>query len=204
MTGDQLAAILAGTNAGAPKLRGEAPASSANSAAGAYSAAEGAPNGLSATPISADTATSSSSSDDEPPILKLNGASPATIQVGSTYADLSATITGPTADLGLGLITLLDGVTTTQLTLDTSVAGTHTIDPPHPISLPSNAGTRSARTGRGPCLRGGKHSFCRAVPPPLENAQQQGSPEMPCSRGAIGRAWDVRRSGEAAGGTAAG
>ena len=42
--------------------------------------------------------------------------------------DLGATITGPKADLNLGLTTLLDGATTTELTLDTSVPGTHKIE----------------------------------------------------------------------------
>jgi hypothetical protein len=37
-------------------------------------------------------------------------------------------ITGPQADLNLGIITLLDGATTTQLTLDTSMPGQHSIE----------------------------------------------------------------------------
>jgi hypothetical protein len=63
-----------------------------------------------------------------PPIITINGGNPATILVGSTYADLGATITGPTADLNLGISTLLDGATTTELTLDTSAPGQHTIE----------------------------------------------------------------------------
>ena len=63
-----------------------------------------------------------------PPIITINGDNPATIQVGSSYADLGATITGPTADLNLGFTTLLDGATTTSIQLDTSSPGQHTIE----------------------------------------------------------------------------
>ena len=50
------------------------------------------------------------------------------MNVGSTYADLGATITGPQPDLNLGIATLLDGATTTSLQLDTSTPGQHTIE----------------------------------------------------------------------------
>ena len=62
-----------------------------------------------------------------PPIIAINGGNPATINVGATYADLGATITAPRQDLNLGLTTLLDGATTTELTLDTTRPGTHTV-----------------------------------------------------------------------------
>jgi hypothetical protein len=45
---------------------------------------------------------------------------------GSDDADLGATITGPTADLNLGLTTLLDGATTAPLMLSTATSGQHT------------------------------------------------------------------------------
>jgi hypothetical protein len=61
------------------------------------------------------------------PAIAINGANPANLTVGDTYADLGATITGPTGDTNLGITTLLDGATTTSITLDTSAAGTHTI-----------------------------------------------------------------------------
>ena len=98
-SGDQLAAILAATAVGTP--------SSGVASGGTGGSPTGATSG--------------------PPTITINGDNPATIQVGSTYADLGATITGPTADLNLGLTTLLDGATTTQLTLDTSKPGEHTI-----------------------------------------------------------------------------
>jgi surface protein with Ig-like domain len=63
-----------------------------------------------------------------PPIISINGENPATIQVGVSYADLGAQITGPQQHLNLGMTTLLDGATTTDLTLDTGVPGTHTIE----------------------------------------------------------------------------
>ena len=62
------------------------------------------------------------------PTISINGANRANITVGAAYADLGATVTGPQADLNLGLTTLLDGATMTALSLDTSAAGTHTIE----------------------------------------------------------------------------
>ena len=44
------------------------------------------------------------------------------------YTDLGARIVSPSADLNLGITTLLDGATTTELTLDTGMPGTHTIE----------------------------------------------------------------------------
>ena len=108
-SGDQLAAILAGTNAGAPEV-------------GAAGAPENPPMG------STGAATSTTSVVNNPPTLVVNGNDPATVSVDDTYVDLGATITGPQADLNLGLTTLLDGATTTELTLDTSVPGTHKIE----------------------------------------------------------------------------
>lgn len=72
-------------------------------------------------------ATSSAST---PPVIKINGDDPATIQIGNTYSDLGASITGPTADLNLGIWASVDGATSTpaaDLWLDTSSAGTHKI-----------------------------------------------------------------------------
>jgi hypothetical protein len=60
-------------------------------------------------------------------MLKLNGENPANTNVGDQYSDLGATITGPTADKNLGITTLVDGATTTQITLDTTKPGEHTI-----------------------------------------------------------------------------
>ena len=64
-----------------------------------------------------------------PPIISINGANPATITVGTTYADLGATITAPQADLNLGLTVVIDNATSTDGTvqIDTNNPGTHTI-----------------------------------------------------------------------------
>jgi hypothetical protein len=56
----------------------------------------------------------------------MNGDNPATIGVG--YADLGASITGPQADLHLGIHFFVDGAPTDTVQLDTSVAATHSID----------------------------------------------------------------------------
>src|ERR1700674_4021008 len=63
-----------------------------------------------------------------PPIIAINGDNPATVQVGSTYADLGATITGPTADLNLGIHTFVDGIATDPVVIDTSIPNTHIIE----------------------------------------------------------------------------
>jgi hypothetical protein len=41
-----------------------------------------------------------------PPVIQINGDNPAIIHIGDTYADLGATITGPTPDLSLGVLYL--------------------------------------------------------------------------------------------------
>ncbi len=53
---------------------------------------------------------------------------PAIIQVGAAYNDLGATITGPQADLNLGLETFVNGVAMSPVQIDTSAAATDTID----------------------------------------------------------------------------
>jgi hypothetical protein len=63
-----------------------------------------------------------------PPVIQINGANPATIHVGDSYADLGATITGPQADLNLGLKYLLNGALVSNIVIDTSAATTDTID----------------------------------------------------------------------------
>jgi hypothetical protein len=59
--------------------------------------------------------------------LQVNGDNPATIQVGATYTDLGATVTGPTADLNLGITTYVDGTEMNPIQLDTTQAATDTI-----------------------------------------------------------------------------
>jgi Domain of unknown function (DUF5011) len=63
-----------------------------------------------------------------PPVIQINGSNPATIHVGDTYADLGATITGPMADLNLGIKTVLNGTLVSNIVIDTSSVATDTID----------------------------------------------------------------------------
>jgi len=92
----------------------------------------GAPQASNSGSSSANQVTNSGSSgnaNSTSPIISINGANPATITVGSTYADLGATITAPLADLNLGLTVVVDNATSTDGTvqIDTSITGTHTI-----------------------------------------------------------------------------
>ena len=100
VTGDQLAALLASEN--------QSPSS----------------GGSSQTSQSDDA----SSTPDTPPIIQINGDNPAFIQVGDAYNDLGATITGPQADLNLGIQLFLNSAPVDAIQLDTSQAATDTID----------------------------------------------------------------------------
>ena len=108
-SGDQLAAILGGTNAGAPREGGGAPASQPVSSAGTAS-------------------TTTPSNDNQPPAIQINGANPAQIKVGDKYADLGAQITAPQADLNLGIHTFVDGIETDPVVIDTTAPGSHIIE----------------------------------------------------------------------------
>ena len=63
-----------------------------------------------------------------PPTIDIQGDNPAIVQVGASYADLGATITGPAADLNLGIKTFVNGLFVSNIVLDTSAAATDTID----------------------------------------------------------------------------
>ena len=65
---------------------------------------------------------------DTSPVIQINGDNPAIIQIGATYNDLGATITGPTANLNLGIETFVNGVTMSPVEIDTSQEATDTID----------------------------------------------------------------------------
>jgi len=65
---------------------------------------------------------------DTPPIIQVNGANPAIIQVGATYNDLGATITGPQQDLNVGIAVYVNGTEMSPVQIDTSQAATDTID----------------------------------------------------------------------------
>jgi len=106
VTGDQLAAVLAGQGSGSPS------------------------GGISNEPQSNSSPQAAGTASTTPPILSVNGNNPATVPVGDTYADLGATITGPVGDINLGISATVDGGATTTLSalfVDTSLAGTHTI-----------------------------------------------------------------------------
>jgi hypothetical protein len=117
---DQLAALLSGASGG-----NQSPAS--------------------AQPGSSDTSTLSASvthlgaASTTPPTITI------TIPVGDTYADLGATITGPTTDLNLGIMTFLIGRLVSNIVLDTSRQATDTID----YVATDSAGQTCTRTNRG-------------------------------------------------------
>jgi hypothetical protein len=77
---------------------------------------------------SSNTSGAATTSISESPIILINGDSPAIIQVGDTYTDPGATITGPQADLNLGITTYVNGVEMSPVQVDTTQATTDTID----------------------------------------------------------------------------
>jgi Chaperone of endosialidase/Domain of unknown function (DUF5011) len=113
VTSDQLAALLA------------AGASGGNQSSGA---AQPGPDGTSTLPGSVTQNTAASTTPGTPPVIQINGDNPAIIRIGDAYADLGATITGPQADLNLGIKTFLNGRLVSNIVLDTSSVATDTID----------------------------------------------------------------------------
>jgi hypothetical protein len=77
---------------------------------------------------SASAPSSNTQATNTPPIIQINGANPAIVQVGATYNDLGATITGPQQDLNLGITTYVNGTEMSPVQIDTSTAATDTID----------------------------------------------------------------------------
>jgi hypothetical protein len=82
-------------------------------------------------PASSGTTSSASTPpvDTQAPVITMGGNNPATVNVGTTYVDLGATVTD-NVDNNLGISVSVDGgVATTldQVVIDTSIAGTHTI-----------------------------------------------------------------------------
>ena len=61
------------------------------------------------------------------PVIELNGNASSTIELGDTYNDLGARIIAPESELNLGVVTVLDGATTTAVSIDTGMPGEHTI-----------------------------------------------------------------------------
>jgi hypothetical protein len=93
-------------------------------AAMAAAAGQSQSSGGSATPP---PSSSGSDATDTPPVIRINGDNPAIIQVGATYNDLGATITGPQADLNLGIVSYLNGSPVSTIQLDTTQTATDTI-----------------------------------------------------------------------------
>ena len=73
-------------------------------------------------------AQSSEDSQSTAPVIQINGDNPAIVQVGASYSDLGATITGPQQDLNLGISTFVNGVAMSPVQIDTSAIATDTID----------------------------------------------------------------------------
>jgi hypothetical protein len=69
----------------------------------------------------------SSTTPGTPPVIQINGDNPAIIQVGTTYTDLGAQITGPQQDLNLGIATYVNGTQMSPIQVDTSAAASDTI-----------------------------------------------------------------------------
>jgi len=69
---------------------------------------------------------------DRPPTITIEGANPAIIHVGDSYADLGAMVSdsgpGQAGDANLGIKTFLNGTLVTNIVIDTTSAATDTID----------------------------------------------------------------------------
>jgi fibronectin-binding autotransporter adhesin len=75
------------------------------------------------------TSTATTTADTIGPVIEIQGENPAHVNVGATYSDLGATVTD-NVDQNLGFTISLDGgpaIDISQLSVDTSVAGEHTI-----------------------------------------------------------------------------
>lgn len=73
--------------------------------------------------------------------IAILGNNPALVALHNSYIDLGAAITGPTfADQQLGIHLKFDGVSVSSVSLDTSVAGTHTVE----YDVTNQYGTSSA------------------------------------------------------------
>ena len=79
-------------------------------------------------PPSSSSGNDATTTADTPPVIQIDGDNPAIVQVGATYSDLGATITGPQADLNLGITTYVNGVLENPIMIDTSQVATDTID----------------------------------------------------------------------------
>jgi hypothetical protein len=90
-------------------------------------AANGSPGG-DVSKSSTSPGSDASSTPNTPPTITTNGDNPAYINVGGSYADLGATITGPQADFNLSIKMFLNGTLMSNIVIDTSAVATDTID----------------------------------------------------------------------------
>lgn len=58
--------------------------------------------------------------------MRISGNNAAITHVGGSYSDLGTTISGPTADLKLGITPFLNGQFTSNIVIDTSAVATDT------------------------------------------------------------------------------
>lgn len=77
------------------------------------------------------TGTSTTSTDITAPVISILGDNPAEITVGTSYVDIGATVTDTGIDgiinNNLGLHYSVDGITLSEVTIDTSTSTTHTV-----------------------------------------------------------------------------
>ena len=72
------------------------------------------------------TSTTTPGTDTTPPVITINGNNPAEINIGDTYSDLGATVTDDVNE-NLGVTTYLDGIQTSQISINTASSTTYTI-----------------------------------------------------------------------------
>ena len=132
LTKSQLAALLSQT--------ASAQTSKSVSSSATQNPSADIPKSVSSATFSPSQSAASTASNATPPQIQINGDNPAIVQVGDTYNDLGATITGPQADLNLGIQTFVNGAATSpvrstpappQPTPSTTSPPTKPASPPH-------------------------------------------------------------------------
>jgi hypothetical protein len=93
-------------------------------------------------PVSPSIPSPTSTVSTQAPVIELNGNATSAIEIGATYNDLSARILAPESDINLGITTVLDGATTTTVSIDTTTPGEHTII--YTVTSPTTGLTGSA------------------------------------------------------------
>jgi len=107
------------------------PGACAQTATSSYPFAAGSVSGGQTSAGGLTSATTTSTVNPAAPVIAVNGNNPAQVQLGSTYVDLGAVITGPATALNLGISAIVNGGATTtpdQIYINTTVVGTSTIE----------------------------------------------------------------------------